>query len=42
MILHEERNRTDGDLSDESQDVSDLLPQHKKELDKNIEKVNNC
>ena len=39
MIMHEDSSQTDGDLSDESQDMSDLLPQQRKELDKNIQKV---
>ena len=40
MIMREEGNNTDGDLSEDSQDASDLLPQHRNELDKNIRKVN--
>ena len=40
MILSEEGKRSDGEESDnESQETSDLLPQHRIKLEKNIKKV---
>ena len=39
MILREEGKESDADLSDESHNASDLLPQHKNELDRNIKQV---
>jgi len=41
MILSEEGKRSDGEESDnESQETSDLLPQHRIKLEKNIKKMN--
>lgn len=39
MILQDEGKDTDGELSDDCQDASDLIPQHRNELEKNVEKV---